>query len=46
MSNFTDYAGTWAIDASHSNIGFVARHAMITKVRGNFDRFLRRPLIP
>lgn len=39
MSTFADYAGTWTIDAAHSNIGFVARHAMITKVRGNFETF-------
>jgi polyisoprenoid-binding protein YceI len=39
MSNFADYAGTWAIDTAHSNIGFIARHAMITKVRGNFETF-------
>ena len=31
--------GTYAIDATHSRIGFVARHAMITKVRGSFDEF-------
>ena len=29
-------AGTYAIDASHSNVGFTARHLMVTKVRGNF----------
>jgi polyisoprenoid-binding protein YceI len=28
--------GTWAIDASHSSVGFVARHLMVTKVRGVF----------
>jgi len=28
--------GTWTIDASHSTVGFVARHLMITKVRGRF----------
>jgi len=28
--------GTWTIDASHSSIGFVARHLMVTKVRGVF----------
>jgi polyisoprenoid-binding protein YceI len=28
--------GTWAIDASHSSVGFVARHLMVTKVRGTF----------
>ncbi|MGQ0625501.1 MAG: YceI family protein [Sporichthyaceae bacterium] len=31
--------GTYAIDASHSRIGFVARHAMVTKVRGAFSDF-------
>jgi polyisoprenoid-binding protein YceI len=31
--------GTWAIDKAHSRIGFVARHLMITKVRGNFNDF-------
>ena len=28
--------GTWAIDPSHSSIEFVARHLMVTKVRGRF----------
>jgi polyisoprenoid-binding protein YceI len=28
--------GTWAIDASHSTVGFVARHLMVSKVRGRF----------
>lgn len=32
-------SGTYAIDASHSRIGFVARHAMVTKVRGSFNDF-------
>jgi polyisoprenoid-binding protein YceI len=31
--------GLWNIDASHSTIGFVARHLMISKVRGNFASF-------
>jgi polyisoprenoid-binding protein YceI len=31
--------GTWTIDASHSRLGFVARHAMVTKVRGQFQQF-------
>ena len=31
--------GTYAIDATHSRIGFVARHAMVTKVRGSFNEF-------
>lgn len=31
--------GTYAIDPSHSRIGFVARHAMVSKVRGAFTDF-------
>jgi polyisoprenoid-binding protein YceI len=31
--------GTYAVDPSHSRIGFVARHAMVTKVRGSFNEF-------
>ncbi len=31
--------GTYSIDPSHSRIGFVARHAMVTKVRGSFNDF-------
>ncbi len=29
--------GAYDIDPSHTNLGFVARHAMVTKVRGNFS---------
>jgi polyisoprenoid-binding protein YceI len=32
-------AGTWDIDPVHSQIGFVARHLMVSKVRGKFDKF-------
>jgi polyisoprenoid-binding protein YceI len=31
--------GTYAIDPTHSRIGFSARHAMVTKVRGSFNEF-------
>jgi polyisoprenoid-binding protein YceI len=31
--------GTWTIDPSHSSVGFVARHLMVTKVRGRFASF-------
>jgi polyisoprenoid-binding protein YceI len=34
-----DLSGAYTIDPAHSRIGFVARHAMITKVRGSFDEF-------
>ena len=32
-------AGTYDIDASHSNVDFVVRHLMISKVRGGFGSF-------
>jgi polyisoprenoid-binding protein YceI len=32
-------AGTYTIDASHSRVGFSARHAMVTKVRGSFNDY-------
>lgn len=39
MSNYTAYTGTWVLDPTHSEIGFVTRHAMVTKVRGKFNEF-------
>jgi polyisoprenoid-binding protein YceI len=32
-------AGTWDIDPVHSHIGFIARHLMVSKVRGKFTKF-------
>ncbi|MEA2447410.1 MAG: hypothetical protein QOK47_1047 [Actinomycetota bacterium] len=32
-------AGTWKLDASHSSIEFIAKHLMVTKVRGSFGEF-------
>ncbi|MFZ5869660.1 MAG: YceI family protein [Actinomycetota bacterium] len=29
--------GTYVVDPAHSEIGFTARHAMVTKVRGSFS---------
>ncbi|AEW92770.1 MULTISPECIES: YceI family protein [Streptomycetaceae] len=29
-------AGTWKVDAGHTEVGFVGRHFMLTKVRGRF----------
>src|SRR3954449_2589695 len=34
-----DLTGTYTLDAAHTQIGFVARHAMVTKVRGAFNGF-------
>jgi polyisoprenoid-binding protein YceI len=32
-------AGTWAIDPVHSEVSFLVRHMMVSKVRGRFDTF-------
>lgn len=39
MSTVNNYAGNFTIDPTHSEIGFSARHAMVTKVRGSFTEF-------
>jgi len=31
--------GTWNVDAAHSEVGFIARHLMVSKVRGQFKDF-------
>jgi polyisoprenoid-binding protein YceI len=38
-TTYTDLTGTYALDPTHTRIGFVARHAMVTKVRGSFNEF-------
>ena len=32
-------AGTWTVDAGHSTVGFVVRHLVVAKVRGQFTDF-------
>ena len=32
-------AGTWAIDPTHSTVGFSVSHLMVSKVRGSFNDF-------
>ena len=39
MTQLTDLQGTYVLDPTHSTIGFVTRHAMVTKVRGSFDEY-------
>ncbi len=40
MSRLTEaLAGKYTLDGAHSQIGFTARHAMVTKVRGAFNEF-------
>jgi polyisoprenoid-binding protein YceI len=38
-ATLTDLSGTYVLDPAHTRIGFVARHAMVTKVRGQFNDF-------
>jgi polyisoprenoid-binding protein YceI len=38
-ATLADLTGTWTLDPAHTRIGFVARHAMVTKVRGSFNEF-------
>lgn len=39
MSSLADLTpGTWTVDPSHTEVGFVARHLMVTKVRGRFPQ--------
>ena len=36
----SDLSGTYTVDASHSRLGFTARHAMVTNVKGSFGSFV------
>jgi polyisoprenoid-binding protein YceI len=38
-TDYSELTGDYTIDTAHSRMGFVARHAMVAKVRGNFDEF-------
>jgi polyisoprenoid-binding protein YceI len=35
----TDISGDYTLDTSHSRLGFAARHAVVTKVRGQFSEW-------
>jgi polyisoprenoid-binding protein YceI len=37
ITRTTPAAGTYAIDASHTHVGFKARHLVVAKVRGSFS---------
>jgi polyisoprenoid-binding protein YceI len=39
MTDLTATTGTWTLDPSHTYIGFTAKHAMVTTVRGSFLDF-------
>ena len=38
-TKLSELTGAYVLDAAHTRIGFVARQAMVTKVRGHFDEF-------
>ena len=38
-STLNELSGSYTVDAAHTRVGFVARHAMVTKVRGQFNDF-------
>ncbi len=38
-ATFATLTGEYSLDPTHSRIGFDARHAMVTKVRGSFNDF-------
>ena len=38
-TSFATLTGDYTFDTAHSRLGFVARHAMVTKVRGSFNEF-------
>ena len=38
-ATLSDLSGSYVLDPGHTRIGFVARHAMVTKVRGAFNEF-------
>lgn len=36
-ASLAELTGSWTLDPAHTRVGFVARHAMVTKVRGSFN---------
>ena len=45
-TQLNDLTGTWTLDDTHTRLGFVTRHAMITKVRGSFNDFTGTVTVP
>lgn len=39
MADLSQLTGKYTLDPQHTRLGFVARHAMVTKVRGSFNEF-------
>lgn len=45
MLDTSSLTGRYVIDPAHSRVGFTARHAMVTKVRGHFTDFESRAVL-
>lgn len=45
-TNVTDLTGNWTLDPTHTRLGFVTRHAMVTKVRGSFNDYKGTVAVP
>ncbi len=39
MTDLSTVSGTWNLDVAHTRLGFAAKHAMVTTVRGAFGEF-------
>ncbi len=39
MTDLSNVSGTWNLDVAHTRVGFSAKHAMVTTVRGAFGEF-------
>jgi polyisoprenoid-binding protein YceI len=39
MTDLSAVTGTWDLDVAHTRLGFSAKHAMVTTVRGAFEQF-------
>ena len=46
MAEVAGAVRTWVPDLAHSSVGFVARHMVVTKVRGTFDKYSAKLEIP
>lgn len=46
MADVAGAVRTWIPDLAHSSVGFVARHMVVTKVRGTFDKYSAKIEIP
>src|SRR5699024_1994925 len=45
-ADITALTGNWTLDPTHTRLGFVTRHAMVTKVRGSFNEYKGTVSVP